>query len=77
MNKAGLTITLAFLTLALFSPLLTPYHPKEDLDVPLAAPSMSHLLGTDDVGRDILSQVMCGFRVSIFVGVTAGLAPRR
>ncbi|MBN2497170.1 MAG: ABC transporter permease [Deltaproteobacteria bacterium] len=74
MSRSGLIISAAFCALALLAPWLAPYHPKADTDVPLAAPSARHLLGTDDVGRDILSQVISGSRISILVGLIAGLA---
>jgi ABC-type dipeptide/oligopeptide/nickel transport system permease subunit len=44
------------------------------VDAPLQRPSARHLLGTDGVGRDVLSQVIAGSRVSLAVGLSAGLA---
>ena len=74
MGKLGLAIVLVFAACAVAAPLLSPYHPKNDVDASLQAPSVRHLLGTDEVGRDIFSQVIVGARVSLIVGLTAGLA---
>jgi peptide/nickel transport system permease protein len=55
--------------LAVFAPLISPYDPlKQDLNSLLAPPSAEHLLGTDNVGRDILSRVIWGARVSLIAG---------
>lgn len=49
-----------------------PYSPTEyNLDIPLASPNQDHLLGTDDQGRDILTRLIYGSRVSLLVGVVA------
>jgi len=54
---------------AVFAPLISPYDPlKQDLNGLLAPPSADHLLGTDNVGRDILSRVIWGARVSLIAG---------
>jgi peptide/nickel transport system permease protein len=51
---------------ALLAPVLAPYDPiKIKSSDRLQAPSLSHLLGTDDFGRDILSRVIYGARISI------------
>jgi len=65
-----------FLLIALLAPILAPYDPNAtDFTRLLAGPSGSHLLGTDDLGRDVLSRLMYGARVSLLVGVvTAALA---
>jgi len=58
--------------LALFAGLLAPRDPvKPDLNRSLEPPSLSHLLGTDDLGRDILSRVIYGARVSLLAGVVS------
>jgi peptide/nickel transport system permease protein len=74
MGKLGLGIVIVFAAIAFVAPLLAPYHPRDDVDTTLQAPSARHLLGTDDVGRDIFSQVIAGSRVSLAVGLSAGLA---
>lgn len=73
-NKAamiGLVIVLLMLLMAIFAPLVAPYDPSEmDLINPLAKPGQAgHLLGTDDLGRDILSRIIYGARVSLIVAV--------
>jgi peptide/nickel transport system permease protein len=54
---------------ALFAPLVSPYDPlRQDLSSLLASPGGAHLLGTDNVGRDILARVIWGTRVSLIAG---------
>lgn len=62
---------LIFLTLsAIFAPILSPYSPFElHLEQGLSAPSLSHILGQDKLGRDIFSRILHGGRVSLGVGV--------
>ena len=68
----GVVIILLLVLMAIFAPLLAPYDPNEqDLYRVLEGPTRAHLLGTDDVGRDLLSRVIYGSRVSLFIGVTA------
>ncbi len=58
--------------IALVGPVLAPFDPTEQsLDRMLRAPEPSHPLGTDDLGRDILSRLLYGARVSLGVGVAA------
>jgi len=73
----GTLIVLLFILTAAMAPLLAPYHPVNDgsLVERLQAPSVSHLLGTDSQGRDILSRIIYGARVSVQVGViSVGIA---
>lgn len=61
-----------FTLLAIFAPLFTPYDPnKVDFAAYLAKPSMEHLLGTDMHGRDVLSRIIYGTRVSLIIGLLA------
>lgn len=63
-------IILVFILLALFAPLLTPYSFEEmDLMARLAPPSARHLFGTDELGRDVLTRLLYGARVSLAVGI--------
>jgi peptide/nickel transport system permease protein len=63
-------IILVLLILAIFAPLIAPYNPiKQNLDEVLQQPSIHHLLGTDEIGRDVLSRIIYGTRISIMVGV--------
>jgi peptide/nickel transport system permease protein len=56
--------------LAVFAPLLSPYDPNaQDLANVLQQPSRAHLLGTDDLGRDVMSRLVYGSRVSLEAGV--------
>lgn len=55
---------------AVFAPLLSPYDPNAMDYMMLEGPSWSHPLGVDDLGRDLLSRIIHGARVSIFVGLT-------
>jgi ABC-type dipeptide/oligopeptide/nickel transport system permease subunit len=65
----GALVVVAATALAVFAPLVSPYDPlKQDLANLLAPPSASHLLGTDNVGRDILARVIWGARVSLIAG---------
>mgnify|MGYP001103565222 CR=1 FL=1 len=72
----GLIILAVVTFAAIFANLIAPYPPNEqDYQSFLQPPSAQHLLGTDDLGRDVLSRVIFGARVSIQVGVVAvGLA---
>ena len=66
----GGTVVLAWLFIAAFAPWIAPYDPiKVNVSDSLIPPSPGHWLGTDDLGRDVLSRVMWGARVSLSVGV--------
>lgn len=61
---------LALVLGAVFAPLVTPYAPRQqDLFNTLAPPSLAHLLGTDELGRDLLTRLLYGGRVSLSVGL--------
>jgi len=63
---AGALIVLLLVVVALTAPLFAPYNPDyQDLNAILNAPSHAHILGTDDLGRDELSRLMFGSRVSL------------
>jgi glutathione transport system permease protein len=65
---AGVILLLIILA-AVAAPLIAPYDPAApDYDNVLAAPSLAHLFGTDSYGRDILSRVIWGGRISLSVG---------
>lgn len=66
---AGAIIIAIYILVALFAPLLAPYDPFEiDLKNKLVPPSADHWMGTDDKGRDILSRIIFGSRLSMGVG---------
>jgi peptide/nickel transport system permease protein len=68
----GAIIILLLIITAMFAPLLTPYEPnKVNLEDSLQQPSSQHLLGTDKVGRDVLTRIIYGSRIAIIVGVVA------
>jgi len=70
---AGLVV-LALLTLAaLTAPWITPYDPNAMEFMMIEGPSLAHPLGTDDLGRDLLSRLIYGAQVSLFVGVSTVL----
>ena len=71
----GLVYVVIVLFIAIFANWIAPYNPAEQFRDALLAPpawqeggSMAHLLGTDDVGRDVLSRLMYGARLSLLVG---------
>ena len=86
----GLALSGAILLVGLSAPLLAPYDPWKVTGPPFAPPSLFHLLGTNDAGQDILSELLYGGRTSLaislsvavlsmalalLVGVAAGLSP--
>jgi peptide/nickel transport system ATP-binding protein len=77
---AGLVFLLVVVVAAIFAPLVAPHPPNaQDINNVNAGPSLSHWLGTDDLGRDILSRLIWGSRISLraafqIVGIAAVLA---
>ena len=70
----GAGLVLCFLLVALTADLVAPYDPlAQDLTRRLQPPSGEHWLGTDDFGRDVLSRVLHGSRVSLRLGIVAVL----
>ena len=68
----GGVVLLAVVLMAVFAPALSPYDPlKQDLVGQLAGPSAAHLLGTDNVGRDVVARVIWGTRVSLIAGLAS------
>lgn len=68
-GMVGLVITVSLIVIALVAPLLAPYDPLEMYaDDSLHPPSAAFLLGTDEFGRDILSRILIGSRISLAVG---------
>jgi peptide/nickel transport system permease protein len=74
---AGLTLFALIVLAAVFAPLLTSADPLQQnlLQARLAPGSPGHLLGTDDLGRDVLSRILYGARVDLRVGVLAVVTP--
>src|SRR5512133_3613507 len=68
----GAVIIFALIVTALFAPFIAPYDPyAQNLSESLQGPSRSHLLGTDPLGRDELSRIIYGTRVSLLVGIVS------
>ncbi len=62
----GLTIIIIFIALSLLAPFIAPYDPAaQNLGNRLAFPSAEHWFGTDELGRDILSRILYGGRVTL------------
>ena len=72
-SKSGLILVLIILGMALFSDALSPYDPKSLSGMPYETPSIKHPMGTDDIGHDLLSQLIYGSRTSLLVGVLSAL----
>lgn len=68
----GLGLLIFVVAVALVGPGLVPHDPWESFR-PFLSPSSAHLLGTNDIGQDILSELIAGTRVSLLVGALAGL----
>ena len=67
---ASAIVILLFILAAILAPVLTPYtFDSMDLHNRLALPSRAHLLGTDEAGRDVLTRMLYGSRVSLLVGI--------
>lgn len=69
----GGAIVAVLLFMAVAAPWIAPYDPTERVGRPFSAPSAEHLLGTNDVGQDLLSELIYGSRVSLTVGVVAAV----
>jgi peptide/nickel transport system permease protein len=75
-TRIGLVLTGSVVLLALVGPLLAPHDPSAFVGIPLQHPSSAHLLGTDTLGRDLLSRLLWGGRSVVwmaFVSATAGV----
>ncbi|MCR5980304.1 ATP-binding cassette domain-containing protein [Gordonia jinghuaiqii] len=59
---------------AIFAPWISPHDPGERVTRPFARPSGDHWLGSDDAGHDLLSMLLHGAKISLTVGIIAGLA---
>ena len=71
---AGSAAALFLILLALFAPVLCPYsYDEQHLPERLSGPSSTHWLGTDELGRDVLSRILYGTRISMLVGLSVVL----
>jgi len=73
LGLAGLALFVSFVTIAIFAPLIAPYDPFVSVAPPFGAPSLTHILGTNDAGQDIFSELLYGTRTSLLVGISAAL----
>ena len=72
MAMAGLSILVCMVVVALLTPLIAPYeYDAQNLDLGASPPSVAHWLGTDVFGRDQLTRIMYGSRISLMVGFIA------
>ncbi len=76
LSLTGAIIVVSLIVVAIFADIISPYDPMAiDVHNVLSPPSRAHPLGTDDLGRDVLSRMLYGSRVSLRVGfVAVGLA---
>jgi peptide/nickel transport system permease protein len=66
----GTFIIVSVVFVAIFAPRLAPYNPnKVNLREAIELPSAKHLLGTDEMGRDVLSRIIYGSRIAVSVGI--------
>jgi peptide/nickel transport system permease protein len=72
LSKAGFIIIVGVFLLAMLAPIIAPFDP-DDINVKaiLLAPSFEHWMGTDGLGRDVLSRMLYGGRISLLVGLVA------
>jgi|TARA_B100001013_G_scaffold94552_1_gene52758 peptide/nickel transport system permease protein len=66
----GSVVLTIFLLSAIFGNVISPYDPSDMAFDMMEPPSWSHPLGTDDLGRDLLSRIIVGTQVSLFVGIS-------
>jgi peptide/nickel transport system ATP-binding protein/peptide/nickel transport system permease protein len=69
----GMLLIVGLVLTAIFAPWIAPFDPTERVARPFQAPSAEHLLGTNDIGQDIFSELVYGTRISLAVGVLAAL----
>ena len=75
LGAAGAVVILVMILVALFAGTLARYDPYQgDYALQFARPSAEHWLGTDEFGRDLLTRIMYGARIALFVGFTASFA---
>src|SRR5262245_60994826 len=68
----GLFVLMALVVVSLLTPLIAPYsYEAQNLKLGASPPSSAHLLGTDTLGRDLLTRILYGGRISLMVGFLA------
>jgi peptide/nickel transport system permease protein len=73
LGAAGAVIVTLLVVAAIFAPSLAPHGPKDAAFAPYLSPSVEFPMGTDHLGRDMLSRVVWGARLSLYVGLTSVL----
>jgi len=69
--SSGIMILLLLVSAAILAPVMAPHNPtQQNLEKDLLSFSQEHLLGTDKLGRDILSRILYGARISLLVGIS-------
>jgi peptide/nickel transport system permease protein len=71
LGAAGAVVVLILIAVALFAPVLAPHGPKDAAFAPYVAPGREFPMGTDQLGRDLLSRVIWGARLSLYVGLVS------
>ncbi len=69
LGAAGAVLVMAMVVTAIFAPQLAPYGPKDAAFTQYTPPGAGHPMGTDQLGRDVLSRVVWGARLSLYVGL--------
>ncbi len=71
-GAVGFFLVISIIIVAIFAPQISPYSPTEtDVMNQLTAPSLNHLMGTDELGRDIFSRIIFGARIALLVSLPA------
>jgi peptide/nickel transport system ATP-binding protein/peptide/nickel transport system permease protein len=68
-GTVGGLLILALIAMAVLAPWISPYDPTERVGRPFSRPGPEHLLGTNDIGQDILSELIYGSRISLTIGI--------
>lgn len=72
-GTVGLTLLVLLVAAGILAPWITPYPPDETTGTPFSPPSRAHWLGTNDVGQDLLSELIYGIRISLTIGFLAAI----
>jgi peptide/nickel transport system permease protein len=73
-GMAGVIILMVLILMSVFAPLLSEYNPNRRAGKPHVQPSYEHVMGTTRLGKDVFTQLVYGGRISLSVGIGAGLA---
>ena len=78
MGRWGLALTLLVIFVGITAPWIAPANPiSQDLALRLEGPTLRHWMGTDELGRDILSRIIYGGRVSVIVSISVVVGEER